>query len=209
MASEMVSLRLFVLFLLITLCVTGSCKSAESESTENLPVSEDPLQPVQKINNQKSQKINDGGGPALMFAEELKQILERYLFGLCPQTFKSRWFQMPLGGKSKNSTTFTCDLDPEQQELAGRLATLALRAHSASRTDCSRFGAALANTLGELARTAANRAAFTTTATNEANKKRKLSKSQKAKIQAKQRTALAVKKKAAAAAAAAAAKMAS
>ncbi|XP_052755328.1 uncharacterized protein LOC128201682 isoform X2 [Galleria mellonella] len=204
MASEMVSLRLFVLFLLITLCVTGSCKSAESESTENLPVSEDPLQPVQKINNQKSQKINDGGGPALMFAEELKQILERYLFGLCPQTFK-----MPLGGKSKNSTTFTCDLDPEQQELAGRLATLALRAHSASRTDCSRFGAALANTLGELARTAANRAAFTTTATNEANKKRKLSKSQKAKIQAKQRTALAVKKKAAAAAAAAAAKMAS
>lgn len=38
-----------------------------------------------------------------------------------------------------------------------RLATLALRAHTASRTDCIRLGTALANTLGELARTAASR----------------------------------------------------
>ncbi|KAL0808360.1 hypothetical protein ABMA28_012843 [Loxostege sticticalis] len=148
-------------------------------------------------------------GPALMFADELKQTLERYLFGICPQNFKSRWSQMQLGLKGKNVTTPpSCDVDSEQQDLAGRLATLALRAHSASRGDCSRFGTALTNTLGELARTAANRAAITNAA-NEANKKRKLSKSQKAKIQAKQRTALAVKKKAAAAAAAAAAKMAS
>ncbi|XP_059044929.1 uncharacterized protein LOC131840754 isoform X1 [Achroia grisella] len=209
MASKTIVLRLFVMFLLICLCEIGSCKSAESESNENVQISEEAVQPVQKSSNQKSPKTNEGGGPAFIFAEELKQILDRYLFGICPQTFKSRWFQMPLGGKNKNSTTFTCDLDPEQQELAGRLATLALRAHSASRTDCARFGATLANTLGELARTASNRAALTAAATNEANKKRKLSKSQKAKIQAKQRTALAVKKKAAAAAAAAAAKVAS
>ncbi|XP_059044930.1 uncharacterized protein LOC131840754 isoform X2 [Achroia grisella] len=204
MASKTIVLRLFVMFLLICLCEIGSCKSAESESNENVQISEEAVQPVQKSSNQKSPKTNEGGGPAFIFAEELKQILDRYLFGICPQTFK-----MPLGGKNKNSTTFTCDLDPEQQELAGRLATLALRAHSASRTDCARFGATLANTLGELARTASNRAALTAAATNEANKKRKLSKSQKAKIQAKQRTALAVKKKAAAAAAAAAAKVAS
>ncbi|CAH0756987.1 unnamed protein product [Diatraea saccharalis] len=139
-----------------------------------------------------------------MFADELKQTLERYLFGICPHTFR---MQLNLKGKN-NGTEPACDLDTDQQDLAGRLATLSLRAHSASRTDCARFGAALANTLGELARTAANRAAITS-ANNEAIKKRKLSKSQKAKIQAKQRTALAVKKKAAAAAAAAAAKMAS
>lgn len=41
-----------------------------------------------------------------------------------------------------------------------RLATLALRAHTATRIDCVRLGVALANTLGELARTAANRQAF-------------------------------------------------
>lgn len=51
-------------------------------------------------------------------------------------------------------------------------------------------------------------ASFVSAAANDANKKRKLSKSQKAKIQAKQRTALAVKKKAAALAAAAASKIA-
>ncbi|KAM3958638.1 uncharacterized protein ACR2FA_007283 isoform 2-T2 [Aphomia sociella] len=204
MASKTIILRLFVVFLLINLFTEGNGKSAESESYESVQGPDVPMQAV----HQKSQKMNEGGGPALMFAEELKQILERYLFGLCPQTFKSRWLQMPLSSKNKNSTSFTCDLDPEQQDLAGRLATLALRAHSASRADCTRFGASLANTLGELARTAANRAALTA-ASNDANKKRKLSKSQKAKIQAKQRTALAVKKKAAAAAAAAAAKISS
>ncbi|XP_013174320.1 PREDICTED: uncharacterized protein LOC106122776 isoform X2 [Papilio xuthus] len=151
-------------------------------------------------------KLSDGA--ALVFADEFKITLERYLFGICPQSFKFRWSQMAVTVKGKNTTTVTCDLDTDQQDLAGRLATLALRAHSAVRSDCSRFGAALANTLGELARTAANRHAMSA-AVNEANKKRKLSKSQKAKIQAKQRTALAVKKKAAAAAAAAAAKMAS
>ncbi|CAG4936295.1 unnamed protein product [Parnassius apollo] len=153
-----------------------------------------------------SPKLSDGA--ALMFADEFKLTFERYLFGICPQSYKSRWSQMPITGKGKNTTTLTCDLDADQEDLAGRLATLALRAHSASRADCSRLGVALANTLGELARTAANRQAFTAAAANEAIKKRKLSKSQKAKIQAKQRTALAVKKKAAAAAAAAAAKMA-
>ncbi|XP_013143221.1 PREDICTED: uncharacterized protein LOC106107068 isoform X4 [Papilio polytes] len=148
-----------------------------------------------------SPKLSDGA--SLVFADEFKVTLERYLFGICPQSFK-----MAVTVKGKNTTTVGCDLDTDQQDLAGRLATLALRAHSAARSDCSRLGAALANTLGELARTAANRHAMSA-AVNEANKKRKLSKSQKAKIQAKQRTALAVKKKAAAAAAAAAAKMAS
>ncbi|XP_047039226.1 uncharacterized protein LOC124644067 isoform X1 [Helicoverpa zea] len=147
-------------------------------------------------------KLNDGA--AMVFADELKQTLDRYLFGICPQSFKSRWFQLPL--KGKNMTTVTCDLDADQHDLAGRLATLALRAHSAARSDCARLGAALANTLGDLARTAANRQLLAAAASNE-QKKRKLSKSQKMKIQAKQRTALAVKKKAAAAAAAAAAKM--
>ncbi|XP_049704246.2 uncharacterized protein LOC110380552 isoform X2 [Helicoverpa armigera] len=142
-------------------------------------------------------KLNDGA--AMVFADELKQTLDRYLFGICPQSFK-----LPL--KGKNMTTVTCDLDADQHDLAGRLATLALRAHSAARSDCARLGAALANTLGDLARTAANRQLLAAAASNE-QKKRKLSKSQKMKIQAKQRTALAVKKKAAAAAAAAAAKM--
>ncbi|XP_026318351.1 uncharacterized protein LOC113229076 [Hyposmocoma kahamanoa] len=124
------------------------------------------------------------------------------MFGICPQTFK-----MQLRSKNTNMTAPTCDLDTEQQELAGRFATLALRAHSAARADCTRLGAALANTLGELARTAANRRSVSNATANDANKKRKLSKSQKAKIQAKQKTALAVKKKAAALAAAAAAKV--
>ncbi|CAK1556014.1 unnamed protein product [Leptosia nina] len=93
----------------------------------------------------------------------------------------------------------------DQQDLAGRLATLALRAHSASRSDCLRLGAVLANTLGELARTAATREMYPSASSSE-TKKRKLSKSQKMQIKAKQRTALAVKKKAAAVAAAAAAK---
>ncbi|XP_068626055.1 uncharacterized protein [Battus philenor] len=140
-----------------------------------------------------SHKTSDGA--ALLFADEFKLTFERYLFGICPQSYK-----MPINAKAKNTTTLACDLDTDQQDLAGRLATLALRAHSAARSDCSRLGAVLANTLGELARTAANRQAFNAAA-NEAIKKRKLSKSQKAKIQAKQRTALAVKKKAAALAA--------
>ncbi|KPJ21244.1 hypothetical protein RR48_00354, partial [Papilio machaon] len=71
-----------------------------------------------------------------------------------------RWSQMAVTVKGKNTTTVACDPDTEQQDLAGRLATLALRAHSAARSDCSRLGAALANTLGELARTAANRQAM-------------------------------------------------
>ncbi|CAD0206558.1 unnamed protein product [Chrysodeixis includens] len=200
-------------------------------------------------------------GAALIFADEFKQTLDRYLFGICPQSFK-------MSLKGKNGTAVACDLDADQQDLAGshpapstaaahgvhslltvgllvdvalstnkrrlstggppvfndsspvinawtslgprifELATLALRAHTAARSDCGRLGAALANTLGDLARTAANRQILAAAASNE-QKKRKLSKSQKMKIQAKQRTALAVKKKAAAAAAAAAAKMAS
>ncbi|XP_037299511.1 uncharacterized protein LOC115451448 isoform X4 [Manduca sexta] len=165
-------------------------------------ITENKTESSAEVKPEKIKKSTDGA--ALMFADEFKQTLERYLFGICPQNFK-----MQLGNKAKNTTTPTCDLDDEQQDLAGRLATLALRAHTASRSDCSRLGAALANTLGELARTAATRQVNAVAAANEANKKRKLSKSQKLKIQAKQRTALAVKKKAAAMAAAAAAKMAS
>ncbi|XP_028037526.1 uncharacterized protein LOC114248474 isoform X1 [Bombyx mandarina] len=148
-------------------------------------------------------KMTDGA--ALLFADELKQTLEKYLFGICPQTYKSRWLQMSAA-KGKNATMPACDLDDEQQDLAGRFATLALRAHTASRSDCSRLATSLVNVLGDLARTASSRQVLAAAA-NEANKKRKLSKSQKLKIQAKQRTALAVKKKAAAVAAAAAAKM--
>lgn len=143
-------------------------------------------------------KMTDGA--ALLFADELKQTLEKYLFGICPQTYKMS------AAKGKNATMPACDLDDEQQDLAGRFATLALRAHTASRTDCSRLATSLVNVLGDLARTASSRQVLAAAA-NEANKKRKLSKSQKLKIQAKQRTALAVKKKAAAVAAAAAAKM--
>ncbi|XP_013195244.2 uncharacterized protein LOC106138601 isoform X2 [Amyelois transitella] len=191
----MCSLKLFVFLMFVFMYLEVNAKLSDGDSSETVQ------EPPQHQKQPKMVETSGAGGPALMFAEELKITLERYLFGLCPQTFK-----MPLG-KNKNATVFTCDLDTEQQDLAGRLATLALRAHSASRTDCLRFGSALANTLGELARTAANRAAMNASS-SEANKKRKLSKSQKAKIQAKQRTALAVKKKAAAAAAAAAAKMA-
>ncbi|XP_022119127.2 uncharacterized protein LOC110995964 isoform X2 [Pieris rapae] len=136
---------------------------------------------------------------ALIFADEFKQTIEKYLFGICPQPYK-----MPLGSKTKNGTTFSCDLDTDHQDLAARLATLALRAHSASRSDCLRLGAALANTLGDLARTAANQQNMFPPTSAAETKKRKLSKSQKMQIKAKQRTALAVKKKAAAAAAAAA-----
>ncbi|CAH4034305.1 uncharacterized protein LOC123718144 isoform X2 [Pieris brassicae] len=139
---------------------------------------------------------------ALIFADEFKQTIEKYLFGICPQPYK-----MPLGSKTKNGTTFSCDLDTDHQDLAARLATLALRAHSASRSDCLRLGAALANTLGDLARTAANQQNMFPPTSAAETKKRKLSKSQKMQIKAKQRTALAVKKKAAANAAAAAAKM--
>ncbi|CAF4892702.1 unnamed protein product [Pieris macdunnoughi] len=144
---------------------------------------------------------------ALIFADEFKQTIEKYLFGICPQPYKTRWLQMTLGSKTKNGTTFSCDLDTDHQDLAARLATLALRAHSASRSDCLRLGAALANTLGDLARTAANQQNMFPSTSAAETKKRKLSKSQKMQIKAKQRTALAVKKKAAAAAAAAAAKM--
>ncbi|XP_063371366.1 uncharacterized protein LOC134659616 isoform X2 [Cydia amplana] len=176
-------LRLPPMILLVFICAVMAKDSAEM--TE--PVGE----------TKHTAKVNTGA--PLMFADELKQTLEKYLFGMCPSGYK-----MP---KPKNATTVSCDLDTEQQDLAGRLAALALRAHSAGRGECSRLGVALANTFGELARTAANRHALNQAATNDANKKRKLSKSQKAKIQAKQRTALAVKKKAAALAAAAAAKM--
>ncbi|XP_026486436.2 uncharacterized protein LOC113393653 isoform X1 [Vanessa tameamea] len=171
------------------------CAKIEAKSDEKSNISAE----VKSTN-----KLIHSDGAALLFADELKQVIEKYMFGICPQPYKSRWSQMV--GSKKNSTTPTCDLDADQQDLAGRLATLALRVHSVSRTDCTRFGAALANTFGELARTASNRQVLAAAVANE--KKRKLSKSQKAKIAAKQRTALAVKKKAAAVAAAAAAKMA-
>nr|XP_026486437.1 uncharacterized protein LOC113393653 isoform X2 [Vanessa tameamea] len=166
------------------------CAKIEAKSDEKSNVSAE----VKSTN-----KLIHSDGAALLFADELKQVIEKYMFGICPQPYK-------MVGSKKNSTTPTCDLDADQQDLAGRLATLALRVHSVSRTDCTRFGAALANTFGELARTASNRQVLAAAVANE--KKRKLSKSQKAKIAAKQRTALAVKKKAAAVAAAAAAKMA-
>lgn len=179
------SFKIPVLIFLICICVESKARINDSKSNENSGEVKMP------------RKINDGA--ALIFADEFKQTLEKYLFGICPQSYK-----MPL--KGKNGTTAACDLDPEQQELAGRLATLALRVTIASRTECSRLGTALANTLGELARTANSRQVLAA-ANNEQKKQRKLSKSQKMKIQAKQRTALAVKKKAAAAAAAAAAKV--
>ncbi|XP_061385065.1 uncharacterized protein LOC116777024 isoform X5 [Danaus plexippus] len=142
-------------------------------------------------------------GQSLLFADEFKQVIERYMFGICPQSMKSRWLQMV---SKKNGSSTVCDLDADQRDLAGRLATLSLRAHSVSRGQCSRLGTALAAVLADLASVAQERDVIAVSIANE--KKRKLSKSQKAKIQAKQRTALAVKKKAAAAAAAAAAKMA-
>ncbi|CAG9574047.1 unnamed protein product [Danaus chrysippus] len=141
-------------------------------------------------------------GQSLLFADEFKQVIERYMFGVCPQSMKqSRWLQMV---SKKNGSS--CDLDADQRDLAGRLATLSLKAHSVSRGQCSRLGSALAAVLSDLASVAQERDVIAVSLANE--KKRKLSKSQKAKIQAKQRTALAVKKKAAAAAAAAAAKVA-
>ncbi|CAH1641982.1 unnamed protein product [Spodoptera littoralis] len=187
---EFYTVKISVLIFLIYMCIECRAKINENKTND---------QPAEV---KTPKKMNEGA--ALVFADELKQTLDRYLFGICPQSFKSRWFQLPL--KGKNMTNVACDLDLDQQDLAGRLATLALRAHTAARTDCGRFAAALANTLGDLARTAANRQLLAAAASNE-QKKRKLSKSQKMKIQAKQRTALAVKKKAAAAAAAAAAKM--
>ncbi|VVD02940.1 unnamed protein product [Leptidea sinapis] len=171
-----------VLLFVYVLCVSINGKSSEEKSSQE-----------SRVHHVKSDPT------ALIFADEFKQTIEKYLFGICPQTYKSRWLQMPLGGK-KNETTFACDLDTDHEELAGRLATLALRAHSASRSDCLRLGTALSNTLGDLARTAANRHQFSAASAAE-TKKRKLSKSQKMKIQAKQRTAIAVKKKAAAVAA--------
>ncbi|XP_052745668.1 uncharacterized protein LOC112054145 isoform X3 [Bicyclus anynana] len=179
MATKMMYRQLSVLTLMVLLCVQVKGKASE-ESVEV--------------------KTTKGDVSGLLFADELKQIIERYMFGICPQPYKM------VGGK-KNVTASGCDLDADQHELAARLATLALRAHSASRTDCTRFGSALANTLGELARSASNRHVLAAAVASE-NKKRKLSKSQKKQIAAKQRTALAVKKKAAAVAAANAAKMA-
>ncbi|XP_075989575.1 uncharacterized protein LOC142985348 isoform X1 [Anticarsia gemmatalis] len=184
----MESFRISVLLFLLCICVESRAKLSENKTNDSAEV---------KI----PKKVHEGA--ALVFADEFKQTLERYLFGICPQTYKTRW-QMPL--KGKNATSVPCDLDADQQDLAGRLATLALRATIATRTECSRLGTALANTLGDLARTANNRQVLNA-ANNEQKKQRKLSKSQKMKIQAKQRTALAVKKKAAAVAAAAAAKM--
>ncbi|XP_052745666.1 uncharacterized protein LOC112054145 isoform X1 [Bicyclus anynana] len=187
MATKMMYRQLSVLTLMVLLCVQVKGKASE-ESVEV--------------------KTTKGDVSGLLFADELKQIIERYMFGICPQPYKvthTLCTQM-VGGK-KNVTASGCDLDADQHELAARLATLALRAHSASRTDCTRFGSALANTLGELARSASNRHVLAAAVASE-NKKRKLSKSQKKQIAAKQRTALAVKKKAAAVAAANAAKMA-
>ncbi|XP_039762435.1 uncharacterized protein LOC120635477 isoform X2 [Pararge aegeria] len=181
MATKTIYRKLSVLTLMVLLCVQVKGKASE-ESGEI-----------------KTTNKNDVSG--LLFADELKQIIERYMFGICPQPYKM------VGGK-KNVTASGCDLDADQHDLAARLATLALRAHAASRTDCTRFGSALANTLGELARSASNRNVLAAAVASE-NKKRKLSKSQKKQIAAKQRTALAVKKKAAAVAAANAAKVAS
>ncbi|XP_045781701.1 uncharacterized protein LOC123878527 isoform X1 [Maniola jurtina] len=186
MARKTLCRKLLVPIMMVLLCVQVNGKASE-ESVEV-----------------KTTNKNDVSG--LLFADELKQIIERYMFGICPQPYKLRWSQMVGQGK-KNITASGCDLDVDQHDLAARLATLALRAHSAARADCTRFGAALASTLGELARSASNRNVLAAAVASE-NKKRKLSKSQKKQIAAKQRTALAVKKKAAAVAAANAAKMA-
>ncbi|KAJ2941760.1 hypothetical protein O0L34_g10564 [Tuta absoluta] len=205
----MAYLKSCALLLVLLFCENSSAKLLEDFPSPGVPVpgpagSKVDREPAQastpEVKAPKKLQMTDGGGggAAMLFADELKITLERYLFGICPQTFK-----MQL----RKNATVSCDLDTEQLDLAGRLATLALRAHSAARSDCSRFGAALANTLGELARTAASRNANNMSVA-EANKKRKLSKAAKAKLEAKQRTALAVKKKAAAAAAKMAAKMA-
>ncbi|XP_045781702.1 uncharacterized protein LOC123878527 isoform X2 [Maniola jurtina] len=181
MARKTLCRKLLVPIMMVLLCVQVNGKASE-ESVEV-----------------KTTNKNDVSG--LLFADELKQIIERYMFGICPQPYKM------VGQGKKNITASGCDLDVDQHDLAARLATLALRAHSAARADCTRFGAALASTLGELARSASNRNVLAAAVASE-NKKRKLSKSQKKQIAAKQRTALAVKKKAAAVAAANAAKMA-
>ncbi|GBP91714.1 hypothetical protein EVAR_65363_1 [Eumeta japonica] len=157
-------------------------------------------------------KLNANGAP-LLFIEELKYLMERHLLGVCPQPYMLKFNgddsrQMAPHHKARNLTSTSCESEIDT-ELSGRLASLSLRAHSASRSnECWRLGSALANMLGELARTAAQaQSANANAAANAEAKKRKLSKSQKAKIQAKQRTALAVKKKAAAVAAAAAARV--
>ncbi|XP_032526248.1 uncharacterized protein LOC116777024 isoform X2 [Danaus plexippus] len=174
------------LFFLVFLCFEVRAKSEEKNNVSS-----------------ESKFTYKNDGQSLLFADEFKQVIERYMFGICPQSMKSRWLQMV---SKKNGSSTVCDLDADQRDLAGRLATLSLRAHSVSRGQCSRLGTALAAVLADLASVAQERDVIAVSIANE--KKRKLSKSQKAKIQAKQRTALAVKKKAAAAAAAAAAKMA-
>ncbi|KAJ0169772.1 hypothetical protein K1T71_014378 [Dendrolimus kikuchii] len=137
MAIKMHKTRLSVLIFLIYLCMEGRAKNTDNKTSDTSSEVKTP------------RKATDGA--ALMFADEFKQTLEKYLFGICPQNYK-----IPAVAKNKN-LTFSCDLDTDQQELAGRLATLALRAHTAGRSDCGRLSAALANTLGELARTAAQR----------------------------------------------------
>ncbi|KAG7298514.1 hypothetical protein JYU34_018150 [Plutella xylostella] len=183
--------------ILLTLSAESLAKLSENKtSAERTPPARPAPEPVKTAN-----KVH--GGSVVLFADEVKQTLERYLFGICPQNFK-----MSLLNKgNKNNTFDSCDVDSEHNDLAGRLAALALRAHSAARGECSQLGGMLASTFSDLARTASSRQMLNAAA-NDANKKRKLSKSQKAKIQAKQRTALAVKKKAAALAAAAASKIA-
>ncbi|XP_028178755.1 uncharacterized protein LOC114366177, partial [Ostrinia furnacalis] len=96
-------MRFYVLILLISLCVESKGKSNENEDSK---------ESVEKVPELKQYKFNDG--PALMFADEFKQTLERYLFGICPQNFK-----MQLGLKNKNVTAPSCDVDAEQQDLAG------------------------------------------------------------------------------------------
>ncbi|GBP60564.1 hypothetical protein EVAR_97819_1 [Eumeta japonica] len=169
------------------------------------------------IERYRTLELNANGAP-LLFIEELKYLMERHLLGVCPQPYMLKLKkttvidfngddsrQMAPHHKARNLTSTSCESEIDT-ELSGRLASLSLRAHSASRSnECWRLGSALANMLGELARTAAQaQSANANAAANAEAKKRKLSKSQKAKIQAKQRTALAVKKKAAAVAAAAA-----
>lgn len=172
--------KYFLFIVLLLFCVSLNCKSMDDESNQNT------------VENKVPNKIG-GAGMALVFVEELKLMMERHVLGICPQSYK-----MQL--KPKNLTAMTCEIEMDGHEIAGRLASLALRAHSAGRSsDCSRLGSTLANAFSELARTAAQRQINSNSA--DPGKKRKLSKSQKAKIQAKQRTALAVKKKAAAVAA--------
>ncbi|CAK1556013.1 unnamed protein product [Leptosia nina] len=67
--------KLSVLLILTILCVIQA-KSSEERSHE--------------IRNHVKSDAT-----ALIFADEFKQTLEKYLFGICPQPYKTRWLQMP------------------------------------------------------------------------------------------------------------------